>query len=92
VVESIRTHPIAPLYRRGVRVTVSTDDPKMFGTTLAEEFLLLRRELGFTRDDVRSLILQGIDSSWLDEERKSGLRQGFTQAPRWKPADLPRLS
>lgn len=31
----------SPLYEAGVRVTVNTDDPLMFGSDLSEEFLLL---------------------------------------------------
>ena len=36
-----RKHPIAELDRRGVKVTVSTDDPPFFHTTMAREFDLL---------------------------------------------------
>ncbi len=33
-----RRHPIAELDRRGVRVTISTDDPPFFHTTMAREY------------------------------------------------------
>ena len=33
-----RKHPIAELWRRGVKVTVSTDDPPFFHTTMAREY------------------------------------------------------
>ena len=40
-VKRIEEHPIRRLYDAGVRVTVNSDDPLMFGSDLSEEFLLL---------------------------------------------------
>lgn len=40
-VERIEDHPVRRLYDAGVRVTVNSDDPLMFGSDLSEEFLLL---------------------------------------------------
>jgi adenosine deaminase len=42
-VARIEDHPIRRLYDAGVRVTVNTDDPLMFGSDLSEEYLRLRR-------------------------------------------------
>jgi adenosine deaminase len=38
-VESLAAHPIRALFDAGVRVTINTDDPLIFGSTLSEEFL-----------------------------------------------------
>jgi adenosine deaminase len=40
-VDSLVCHPIRQLFDAGVRVTINTDDPLIFGTTLSEEFLAL---------------------------------------------------
>jgi adenosine deaminase len=40
-IASVADHPIRRLYDAGVRVTVNTDDPLIFGTSLSEEFLAL---------------------------------------------------
>jgi adenosine deaminase len=42
-VVSLKDHPIRRLYDAGIRVTVNSDDPLMFGSDLSEEFLLLFR-------------------------------------------------
>jgi adenosine deaminase len=84
VLSSLREHPIRDYYERGVVVTVNTDDPKMFGNSLAQEYALLESELGFTRDDVRSLILSGIYASWLPEDRKQALVDAFQSDSAWK--------
>jgi adenosine deaminase len=73
VVPTLREHPIRDYLRQGLLVTVSTDDPKMFGNSLALEYELLERELGMTRDEVRTLILNGVRASWLSRTRKTAL-------------------
>lgn len=84
VVGSLEEHPIRRYFDKGVTVTVNTDDPKMFGNSLAEEFLLLEEKLGFSRDEIRTLILQGIQSSWLAEDRKQQLTQEFRGDSAWQ--------
>ena len=83
IVDSIEAHPIRDYYERGIFVTVNTDDPKMFGNSLAEEYYLLERKLGFTRNDIRTLILNGIHASWLTAENKRLLEEEFVQHPAW---------
>jgi adenosine deaminase len=77
VVPSIEQHPIRRYFDHGILVTVNTDDPKMFGNSLAEEYAALVDHLGFTHDDIRTLILNGIESSWMDETRKGAMRERF---------------
>ena len=84
VVTSLDEHPIRRYFERGIVVTVSTDDPKMFGNSLAEEYGLLEKELGFPRDEIRAVMLQGIRSSWLPKDRKRELIDKFCQHPAWQ--------
>lgn len=42
-----RSHPIGELHRRGVKVTVSTDDPPFFHTTMAREYDRLAEAFGW---------------------------------------------
>lgn len=86
VVGSIGEHPARLYFERGIPVSINTDDPLMFGNSLAEEFLSLQRELGFTREEVKALILQGIDSSWLSDSGKARLKQEFVGDPAWDEA------
>lgn len=77
VVPSLEAHPIRRYFEQGLLVTVNTDDPKMFGNTLAEEAALLETALGFTPDEVREVLLNGIRASWLPEARKAAMLQAF---------------
>jgi adenosine deaminase len=83
VVTSLEQHPIRDFHRRGILVTVNTDDPKMFGNTLAEEYRLLEQESGFSRDQIRQLLLNGIEASWMSRDRREELRQRFESDPSW---------
>jgi len=83
VVRSLREHPLREYVERGLVVTVNSDDPKMFDTSLAHEYRLLVQELGFSRDGIRALILQGIISSWLPEARKTEMIKQFRSDPAW---------
>ena len=69
-------------------VTVNTDDPKMFGNSLAEEFALLQARLGFSPDKVRGLLLDAVAASWMPEPRKQQLADAFRNDPAWTASPL----
>lgn len=52
VVGDLATHPIRRLHERGVRLTVSTDDPTLFGRTLTQELAGVVETAGFLPADV----------------------------------------
>jgi adenosine deaminase len=49
---SVAVHPLRALHKAGVRVTVSSDDPLPFATTVTEELVHLHRDLGFSLRDL----------------------------------------
>jgi adenosine deaminase len=83
VIESIREHPARTYLERGIPLSVNTDDPKMFGNTLVDEFAALMSELDFTRVDVCRLTFEAIDASWLVEPDKVELRRSIDADPAW---------
>lgn len=66
-VESPGRHPIRDLYRSGVRVTVSSDDPTFFGNRLIDDYAALLLEGGFTRRELIDLARNGFEVAWVDE-------------------------
>ena len=84
VVPSIEAHPIRALFDRGVLVTVNTDDPAMFGTSLTEEYALLHGKLGFSRSEVQMLVTNAIRASWLSNDAKGALLGTFERDPAWR--------
>jgi len=78
-VRSLENHPIRNFFERGLRVTVNTDDPSMFGTDMNNEYLQLHQRLKFTISELFKLSLNGVDSSFLPEEKKKSMRESFTK-------------
>jgi adenosine deaminase len=83
-IAALDRHPIRRLLDAGVLVSVNTDDPAMFGLSMAGEFAALQSRLGFTDDDVRTLILNALDSTWLPDERRAELRSRVVADPVWE--------
>jgi adenosine deaminase len=82
-VATYEQHPVRRYFERGMALSVNTDDPKMFGTSLAEEYALLVEHHGFTPAEVRALVVSAIETSWLPAERKQQMRAAFRQDPGW---------
>jgi adenosine deaminase len=51
-------------------VTINTDDPKMFDNSLAQEYEVLEKALGFSPREIQSLMVNAVKASWLAEEKK----------------------
>ncbi|GAB6898842.1 adenosine deaminase [Kineosporia succinea] len=84
-VASIEEHPLARLVEAGVTVTVNSDDPPMFGTTLEEEYAVAARLLGLDHHGVADLARAAVTASFLSDAGKKTLMaeidaytQGFT--------------
>lgn len=59
VVPSLREHPLRALEAAGVRCTISTDDPLVFGNRLNDEYKALADEASFTRAELARLAKNG---------------------------------
>jgi adenosine deaminase len=68
-------HPIRRLLDAGVRVTVSSDDPFVFGNRLSEEYYALHRDLGFSRAELLQVVRNGWRVAEIPESERS-LRLG----------------
>ncbi len=51
-VESLEAHPVRALYDAGVPITIHTDDPAFFRTTLTREYQLARDFFGLPADEL----------------------------------------
>jgi adenosine deaminase len=73
VVTSWETHPIRTLHAEGCAVTVNSDDPALFETSIAEEWRRLETRLGMSRDDVLAIGARTIEASFLEAAGKRDL-------------------
>jgi adenosine deaminase len=58
-------HPVREYFDAGLNVTLCTDAWLMAGVSLSDEYWLAHTELGFTRDEIDRLILNGFESAFL---------------------------
>jgi adenosine deaminase len=72
VAPSMAAHPIRTLIDQGCFVTLNTDDPAMFGCTLAGEYAAVQA-LGYDDEAMRMLAENAIDASWASSARKRQL-------------------
>lgn len=59
VVPSMAAHPLRALMQAGVRCTVSTDDPLVFGNALTDEYAALAQSAGFTKAELAQVARNG---------------------------------
>ena len=63
-------HPSESYFDQGVMITLNSDDPAMFGTTLAREYQLAQQTFGFTDEHLRELARNSFEASFLPAEKK----------------------
>jgi aminodeoxyfutalosine deaminase len=84
VVPDLARHPFDRLRRAGVEVSVNTDDPALFDTTLSDEYLRLAGVHGYGPDELAELALAAVAHSFLPEPEKArlaaDLRAGISEA------------
>lgn len=68
-------HPIGRMREFGLKISLDCDDPPMFKTDPTNDFIMAHRHMGFTVEDFRQSMLNGIDGSWLDEPDKQAMRR-----------------
>ena len=84
VTARIEDHPFRRYFDRGLKVTLSTDDPGMFGNELNREYALLADVFGFTPDEIRQVVRNGVDACWLSDDRRAALRRAIEADPAWQ--------
>ncbi|MGF1428870.1 adenosine deaminase [Kitasatospora sp. LaBMicrA B282] len=71
VVERLEEHPIKRFVDAGLLVTVNSDDPPMFGTSLNREFEVAAGLLGLDEAGVAALAKNAVTASFLDPAGKA---------------------
>lgn len=72
-VAAIEEHPLPALLAEGLTVTVNSDDPPMFGTTLTDEYLTLATVFGLGVAELAELARDAVRASFLAEPGKAAL-------------------
>lgn len=71
-------HAVRVMADAGLNLTISSDDPPMLWTDLANEYKLLHHKMGFGQDDLKAFALNGVDAAWIDDTTKREWRQQWS--------------
>jgi adenosine deaminase/aminodeoxyfutalosine deaminase len=67
---NLTDHPVRRYFDQGLMITLNSDDPAMFGSTLNQEYELAQKEFSFTGDHLRELARNSFEASFLPAEKK----------------------
>jgi aminodeoxyfutalosine deaminase len=73
VVPSLSEHPLPKLLDAGLFVTINSDDPPMFNTTLTDEYLRINETFGFEGSQLKKFVFNGVNASLLSVMDKETL-------------------
>jgi aminodeoxyfutalosine deaminase len=76
VVPSLAAHPLPRFLAAGVRVSLGSDDPPMFGTTLLDEYRRARDVIGVGAEDLRQIARTSVEASFAPAALKAELLLG----------------
>jgi len=84
-VDSLAAHPLVEMMRRGLVVTVNSDDPAYFGGYVDDNYAALAAQFGLARDDLATLALNSVEASFASPDRKSAMRAVVEE---WRTAQV----
>ena len=75
VFDSLAAHPLPQMMAEGLVVTLNSDDPPLFNTSLTYEYLNCAQTFGWDARVLQSLVSNAVEACLLPEAEKADLRQ-----------------
>ncbi len=73
VFPDFQSHPLRALSDAGVKVTINSDDPPFFGTSLLREYEIASGIMGFSDGEIDAMTRTAIESAFVDEATRARL-------------------
>ena len=70
VFDKLENHNLKKMLKRGLKVMVNSDDPAYFGGYLNKNLTLVQSALNLSMEEVKTLIINSFESSFLDDVKK----------------------
>jgi adenosine deaminase/aminodeoxyfutalosine deaminase len=70
VCTALAEHPVRSYFDEGMMVTLNSDDPAMFATSVSREYQLVQDQFGFTDEHLRELARNSFEAAFLPAEKK----------------------
>jgi adenosine deaminase len=78
-VSSIEEHPFQQFYRKGVLVTLNTDDPQIQQSDLADDYRYVVDKFSMTLADLEKINLNSINVAFLPEDQRKALARRYSE-------------
>ncbi len=75
IVRNLKEHPFGYFLNRGILITLNTDDPQVFNTTITSEYLLAAETFHLNVDQLMQISRNGIKGSFLSPSSKEKILQ-----------------
>ena len=79
-VPDVAHHPFAAMRGAGLLVTLNTDDPALTDLDLGREYRAVAAAYGWDFDTMVAVSHDGVDGTWLDDDRKRALHRRIDDA------------
>ncbi len=73
VFKDFNSHPFPKLLDAGIKISLSSDDPPFFGTTLPQEYARVQEAYEYSDATMESITAMAIDCAFVDEKTKQAL-------------------
>jgi adenosine deaminase len=80
VFPSVEAHPLPAMLAAGLNVSINTDDPAYFSTTLNDEHLLVHDGLGLSIEELVAAQRRAIDAALCGPSRQAELHAALAAA------------
>ncbi|SEM84588.1 adenosine deaminase [Candidatus Frackibacter sp. WG12] len=77
VVYNLSNHPVKEYFDLGVLVTINTDNRTVSNLTLSEEYIALYENFDFEIEDIKQLILNGVEAAFINKDEREELINKF---------------
>lgn len=71
-------HPLRRMYDAGITITLNSDDPPFFKTSLGQEYELGHTHFGFSDDDLTGFTRNALQAAFIDEDTRQRLMNRLT--------------
>jgi adenosine deaminase len=73
VFKDYAAHPLRKFFDAGLKVTLGSDDPTFFSTSIGREYAIAQKHFGFSDDELGQLTRNAIEEAFIDEKTRAEL-------------------
>lgn len=77
VFKNYKEHPLRRFFDFGLKVTLGSDDPSFFGTSIGREYQIAQDEFGFTDAELLRVTQNALEEAFVDEKTRDKLLQSL---------------